>query len=255
MNEKTRLILPLTLLSITAASLGGAAIVSLFLATKPVAVLVIGAFAMPAFFYLSGNPRLSTFWCMILSAPFSFGKDFMIVGHMGGAGAYTIELVDIFIVMMLVFIGRDFLLGYRRQIKLSWVVFYFGGCIALGLLTMAMGPYRNVAGHEVVRMLKGLLFFLVLVNELERPRQFLHVVGALMLGISLQSSVALVQFIKRGSLGLQVLGEAGDETLDYASQATYTGADTVFRVGGLLGHPTLLATFLYMLAPIGLELM
>lgn len=242
------------LLSFLFALFASLAIIALFAAKKIVAIAIIGGGLFVLLFSLSGNPRLFCLWGLILTAPLALGKSFMPVPHMGGAAAYTVQLADIFLAAMIFFIARDFLWGYRRELRVSWVSAYWLGLIIIGALTFVLGPFRHIAGHQVFQMMKDLVLFWVIINEVVRVRQFLHVFGALFVGIFGQVLIGLVQYIFKANLGLQVLGEATAKSIEYASKATYLN-DGVFRIGALLGHPNLLAAYLALLLPIGCALL
>jgi O-antigen ligase len=173
---------------------------------------------------------------------------------MGGAGAYSIEIVDIFLAALLAFQIRDRMRGEARP-PLSPVAFWWGGMILLGLLNVLVGPYRQLAMVEAVQMGKTLLLFIVLVGELVRVRRFLHLFSALCCGLLLQSAVGVLQFVKKGDIGLQFLGEATMTTLEYVNRATYMDGGATFRIGGLLGHPNILAGFIAIIAPILLAML
>jgi O-antigen ligase len=241
-------------LSFLVAFFAALSIVALFAAKKIVAVTIIGGVLFIVLFALSGNPRLFCLWGLMLSAPLALGKSFMPVPHMGGAAAYTIQMADLFLAAMVFFIARDFVWGLREKPRISWLSAYWLGLIAIGLSTFVLGPFRNIAGHQVFQMIKDLVLFWVIINEVVRVRQFLHVFGALFVGILGQSLIGLVQYIFKANLGLQVLGEATAKSIKYASKATYLD-DGVFRIGALLGHPNLLAAYLALLLPMGCALL
>ena len=233
------------------AALTATGIISFFVITGPVRIIVIGAFALAIVLYLSGNPRLLCLWGLVLSTPLNLGKDFMIVPHMGGASSYSIDLIDVFLVPLIYFIARDFYRGHRHRIRISWVSSYWVVLILMGMVTMALGPFRNVAGHEIIRTIKYLILFWVIINEVVRVRQFMHVVGALALGVAVESIIAIAQFILKRPVGLEILGEPTVETLKNVSLGTYlSAAGDTYRVGALLGHPNLLAAYLALLLPI-----
>ncbi|MGC7541811.1 hypothetical protein, partial [Pandoraea pneumonica] len=79
--------------------------------------------------------------------------------------------------------------------------------------------------------------------------QFLHLFAALCCGLMLQSLIGILQYAKKGAIGLQSLGEATATTLEYANKATYMDGGDTFRIGALLGHPNLLAGFIVIIAP------
>lgn len=201
---------------------------------------------------VSGNIRLLCLWGMILTAPLAYDKSFFVRTHMGGAGAIKLEAMDVFLIPLLVFLIRDFFVGYRRNFRIPPVIYWWLGLALLGVFTVVTGPMRTVAMLEVFRMIKLTLLFVVIVNEVVRVRQFGHFVAAMMTSMAIQSTVGLIQYVFDVNLGAQIFGEVTVEQTEYTSRATYLGGEFTNRVGALIGHPNLLAIFLAMTLPIGL---
>ena len=234
------------------AALTGAAAVSVFLAKLSIVLLVGGAFAYVMALSLSGNPRLFCLLGLFLTAPLDLDISFIPIAHMGGAGAYTIDLVDFFIIPLIAFLLRDFSRGSRRDLRLSKFAFLWGGLILLGLVTVILGPFRHVPGHEVFRMIKMLALYLVIINEVVRVKQFKYVVLALVAGIAFQCTIGLIQYVFDVNLGAQILGEAQELTVEFTSRATYLEDDFTYRIGAFFGHPNLLSIYLAMMLPIAI---
>jgi O-antigen ligase len=238
------------MLACGAAAVSALVVVAAFSSGRVPAAMALSAIGLAAGLWTSGNPRLACLWGVGLTAPLGIAKRFHPMPHMGGAGAYSFEAVDIFLIALAAFQVRD-LLREGRQFRLSPITGWWGGTIFLGLLNVLVGPYRQLAMVEAVQMLKTLLLFLLLINELVRVRLFLHLFAALSCGLMLQSVIGILQFVKKGDIGLQILGEATLSTLEYTNKATYGigSSDGAFRIGGLLGHPNLLAGFIAIIAP------
>ena len=217
-----------------------------------VALLLVPGFV--ALLWASGNPRLVGLWGLLLTAPLSLSKKFVPVPHMGGAGSYNIDACDVFLLLLTLFLARD-ILARRRRLRLSGVAIAWSGLILLGFVSVAIGPMRQVALQQCVEMAKEMWLFLVLLNELVRVRQFLQAFAAVAAGVALEALLGIAQFIKKGDIGLQKLGEATLQTLEYANLATYTGDASTFRIGGLFGHPNLLAGFFVIVTPIVLAML
>lgn len=237
-------------LALAGLAAGSAALIVIAaLAYSPKAALLpVGALAGVAMIAASGNPRLFCLWGLGLTAPLGVAKHFYPVPHMGGAGAYSFEAVDPFLLALLCFLVRDFVRGERR-IRLSPVAFWWSAMILLGFFSAWAGPFRHLPIEEAFQMAKTLLLFLVLINELVRARQFQHLFAALCCGLLLESLIGILQYVKKGPIGLQALGEATATTLEYANKATYMDGGDTFRIGALLGHPNLLAGFIIIIAP------
>jgi O-antigen ligase len=124
----------------------------------------------------------------------------------------------------------------------------------MGLVAVVLGPWRTSVSHEVVRMVKVAVLFLVLANEFRRRAQMRHVALALLTGVLFQSLVAITQYFTQSRFGLQVLGEPGEEATKSLEIGTLLGS-TVYRVGGLMAHPNVLAAYIAMTLPIGVGLL
>lgn len=229
-------------------ALAGAMVVAASGSSRLPLLAVVGGTAFAGGIWACGNPRLACLWGLGLSAPLNLAKRFHPMPHMGGAGAYSVEAVDLFILALIAFQLRDAAAGAGR-LRLSPVAFWYGGMIALGLFSTAFAQFQQLAFAEVVQMAKTLAMFIVLVNELVRVRLFLHLFAALCGGLLLQSLIGILQYAKKGDLGLQVLGEATMETLEYANKATYGDGGSTFRIGALMGHPNIFAGFIILIAP------
>lgn len=214
----------------------------------------IGGLALVGGLWASGNPRLACLWGVGLSAPLGIAKRFHPMPHMGGAGAYAVEAVDLFLIGLILFQWRDRMRGVAAP-PMTGAALCWGAMILLGLLDALIGPYRQLALAEAVQMAKSLALFLLLLGELTRVRRFLHLFAALACGLLIQAGIGIAQYARRGDVGLQWLGEATMTTLDYANKATYMDGGATFRIGGLLGHPNLLAGFIAMVAPMLLAML
>ena len=238
-------------LVVAAMSLWGAALViALFTASKLVSVPLVVASLLPLALYLSRNPRLVFLLGMVITAPFAMSISFMREVHAGGALSLGIDLMDFFLAALIAFIVRDFVAGRRHGLRLSRISAWWLGLTAIGVLAAITGPYSMLSWFEVVRMLKCWLLFVVIINECVRERHFAHVVTALACGVAINVAIAVAQHTIKGTLGLEALGEPDSESLEFASWAVYLKDDAVFRVAGLMGHPTVLAAYLAMTLPI-----
>ncbi len=238
------------ILSVLIGLLVAASVVAIFSAKKSIAIGIFGLIGLLACLYISGNPRLFCLWGLIISAPLSLGKRFHPIPHMGGAGSYSIELVDLFILALMFFMFRDLKWGRVKSFRISKVSFYWSAMILLGMLSIFLGPFRHIPAQEVFRMVKCLLLYLVVINELMRVKQFMHVLGALTVGVALQGIVGIIQYVFRVDLHLQALGEATQEAINIVSKATYVEGAGTYRISSLLGHPNFLAAFMALILPI-----
>ncbi len=225
------------------------------MADKQIAFMIVGAFGLVIAFALSGNPRLFSLWCLMLSAPLGIKKVFLANPHMGGASGVTIDGCDLFLGILLLFILRDAVLHRRRLRFARPVVICWGAMIGLGLLDVLLGPMRALPILEIVRMAKCYLLFFVIINEVVRARQFLHVIVAICCGIVMQCVITDIQWFFKANLHLQFLGEPAAVATTAATKGVYLGTVDIYRAGGLFEHPNLLAGYLAMLLPICIALL
>ncbi|MGV8932441.1 MAG: O-antigen ligase family protein [Luteimonas sp.] len=226
-----------------------ALVIVLFSAAKLYSLTMIAVTLFPLVLYTSRNPRLFFLVGTAFTAALGLSINFSRVTHIGGAPSYSLDLMDFFLVPLVIFLIRDFAKGYRRDFRFSSISAWWGGLIALGVVSVILGPYRQFSAFEVLRMLKCWLLFLVIVNECVREKHFHYVVRGLAAGVALNVVVALAQFMLRRDLGLQALGEPSPEATLGANYGVYLGAGT-YRVGALMGHPNLFAAYLALLLPI-----
>lgn len=204
---------------------------------------------------LSGNPRLFFLYAVILTAPLDFSKRFIQVPHMGGASAIRIELIDIFLIPLIIFILRDFVKGRRKFFLMPAPLKWWLLLALLGGYFIVMGPFRTNAFLEIFRMLKLTVLMLVVVNEVVRRKQFEHLAAAMLLSMIVQSTIGILQYINDKPLGLTILGEATPEVVELLSKATLEGGAWVYRISALLGHANLFSIFLSSQLPIALALL
>lgn len=240
---------------ILAAFAATAVLLMLFLASSKIVFAIAGGFLFLAALIACGNIRLFCLWGLILAAPFALNVSFMIEAHMGGAGSISIDAADIFLIPLIIFLLRDYFTGDRPNFVIPNVLYWWLALAFLGFIDILFAPMRHVAFLEVVRMLKLSILFLVIVNEAVRVKQLEHIVAALMVGVFFQGAVALAQYVFDVNFGAQILGEVTKDGTDFTSRATYADGGYTNRVGGMIGHPNLLAIYMAMIVPIGMAVL
>ena len=244
----------LLLLVLVAGAVAAFYALALLSGNRTIFVALFGAAAFIAITFVLGNARLTFLYGLLLTAPLSIGKDFSPIPHMGGASSFAITAPDVFLLGLLGFQFAD------RAARRSSYLMPAGGyailvMIAIGLLHAAFGPALTLSAQQTFQMAKDLLLFVVLANELVRARQFSHAFWILMAGLLIQSAIGIAQYFVGGPIGLQVLGEADATTLELANLATYGEGVDVFRIGGLVGHPNLLAGYIALFLPMAISMM
>ena len=234
------------------AVLGAAATIAVAgLAAGPKLLAVVaGAIAFIAAAIACGNPRLFLLWVLILTLPMALSKYFgEILYKGGGEQSFRIELYDAFVYMLFVLQLRDAAIGRTRGIRLPKAIYPWLAIMVLGVIYVALGPWRTSAAHELVRMFKVMMLFIVLVNELSTPRRMLACITPLALGIVLQACVGIAQYGKGDLLGLEMLGETTAHTMETLSFTSVQG-ERAFRPSGLLLHANILGIYCATVLPV-----
>ena len=170
------------------------------------AVLLVGCVGGVLLFNGSGNPRLLALWGLVLTLPLDMAKRFVLNPHMGGASSLRIDVCDIFLLVLIYYLLRDFFRG-RRFWYIPLPAYAYLLMVAAGSLSVLLGPFRTLAMLEIIHMFKLTLLLLVVVNEVLRIRLLEHLVGAMMLSLGIQALIAIIQSGLGHPIGLQFLGE------------------------------------------------
>jgi putative inorganic carbon (hco3(-)) transporter len=201
---------------------------------------------------MSGNPRLFSLYGLMVAVPFDLSKRFgTIIAKMGGESSLRAEFSDVFLIVLLAYLVADIATGRVRGLRIPRITYVWLVIAGFGVAAMIGGSYRLTAFHEVVRMLKVTVLFIVLANELRTPRRVLHVAAGIAVAVLLQALVGMYQYMTRKHLGLDILGETGAGTLDQLA-ADSVRVEGVFRVGAFLNHPNIFGAFLAALLPVAL---
>lgn len=217
-------------------------------------VKVLAALVAAAIFallgMLSGNVRLFCLWALMLTIPFDLSKRFGTVHmKMGGESSFRAEVSDVFLLVLIAFLLRDLWVGNLSGIRVPKLTYVWVLIMLMGIGWTIVGPWRMTAAHEVARMLKVMILFLVVCNELQRPQRILHCAAGLALGVLVQAVTGLAQYFTGQHFGLELLGETGPMALKMLSASSVQGA-SVYRVGAFLSHPNVFGAFLAALLPV-----
>ncbi|MCI5123031.1 MAG: hypothetical protein D3925_00780, partial [Candidatus Electrothrix sp. AR5] len=125
----------------------------------------------------------------------------------------------------------------------------------LVIFGLCFASLTRVPAHPAIKagtlflVLKNVLIFLYLANNLSNRRIVFTLIGVLLLNGSLQALIAIGQYVKGGPIGLGMLGEMDNL---YASKS---GLEELTRMGGTVGHPNKLAMFLAFLLEINFSVL
>jgi hypothetical protein len=213
-------------------------------------VVICGTIAIAFAIARSPNPRRLMLWMLLLSLPMALSKHFdEIVFKGGGEQSFRLELYDIFVAALLLIQLRDTLTRRTAGIRVPRVIWLWVAIMVIGVIHVIEGPWRTSGAHELVRMFKVALLFIVLVNEIRTPRQLLDCAVPIAAGVLLQAGVAGLQYLKGGLLGWEVLGETTDKTIQNLAYTSIEGSLT-FRPSGLLLHANILGVYFAITLPL-----
>lgn len=130
----------------------------------------------------------------------------------------------------------------RRFSRGPWYFFVpLVGLTALSFLSAIVSVDPALTLYHSMRFLLLFGVYLALVNTPVPP---IWIVVPLSLGVLVQGSVAILQFARQGSLGLQMFGELSLNPLDSGTSILRYDDVRILRAYGLTDHPNLLGGFL-----------
>ena len=145
-------------LAVAAGILAGLAVIAAVNFGYRVAIAICGGFALLAGLVTCGNPRLFFLWGVPLAAPLVMSKVFMPYFHMGGASAIHIDVIDVFLVPLILFQARDFLRSNGKSFRLPYTGIWWGLFIAAAthpvrdrVRTRATRPMTRAPPHNNLR--------------------------------------------------------------------------------------------------------
>ena len=214
------------------------------------AAMMAGSIVILVTAIASGNMRLFALWAIMLLMPFELSSHFGPISDKGGGErSYRIEVYEPFLFVLAAFQARDIWTGRWQGWRIPKVSWLWVLVIGFGVATIVVGPRRTTAMHETLRMVKVLLLFIVIANELRTPGRLMHCVAALIIGMFVQAAFGAAQFIHGESFRLTMLGEAGPKTLKVLADTSLRGG-RVFRISAFLLHPNLFGIYLAALLPL-----
>jgi O-antigen ligase len=214
-------------------------------------VALLGMVVVATGAYLSGNIRLFCLWGFILTLPFDLSYRFgPVFPKLGGETSFRFEVSDLFWVGLLAYLVRDLWTGVARGVRVPKITYFWVAIMLMGMAAVIAGPWRLTALHEVVRMLKIMVTFIVILNEMKTPERMMHVAAALAAAIVIQAAGGILQYATGSNFGLKILGEA-----EVVASATVVRAASVTRIGSFMIHPVIFATFLATTLPIAIALL
>jgi putative inorganic carbon (HCO3(-)) transporter len=233
-----------------ALSLGLVLILILVVGGFKLALVSILALSMVVMLMMSSNPRLLLLWLLVFSLPLALSKQFgEIVFKGGGEQAFRLELFDLFVLALLAFQLTDVFTKKVPGYRIPKVIWLWIGVACIGLVDVIQGPWQTSGAHEVLRMLKVALLFIVLINEFKTPKHLYTCIAPLALGVLMQGMIGVAQYLKGNLLGLEFLGETTAKTIENLAYTSVEGS-LAFRPSALLLHANIFGIYVAVLLPL-----
>jgi len=132
----------------------------------------------------------------------------------------------------------------RKIIWMTPVLFLMLAMIAADILSLVNAVAFNRSFIEIAMMVKAVLLYFYLINNVNSTKEIRIIVATLALGLILQTVIVIMQVYFRDTLGFIYLGELKSPYLSYEEE------HQVFRPSGLFGHPNLFSNYLEFLIPL-----
>lgn len=201
---------------------------------------------MPFFLFYLKEVKLGALAILILTLPFIIDQTLMLhTDHTGGAQGLIISVNGILVIALLFIRHLEVKMNRERPFNLffSKSIFYWG-LMGMGLLSMinALNPAFSL--FELLEFFKMYLIFLLIANTVHHPKNRHWILMFILIGLFLESSIAVLQYVTGSTLGLKVLGGRAEADI------SRIGADAVYRVSGTLGGVNELALYFNFMMPL-----
>lgn len=228
-----------------------------------VLAVVLGLACLPIAGYFPGLIEKSVLFALAATLSISLKKHLVFrADHMGGAIGIRISITAILGALLLIVIlfrrkkNRTLSIKVEKSLLAAYLVF-----LGLATLSAVFGHDRELGIFQLAEIVQAFVLFLFLRNYLVNERRYKIFVVGLLVGLSLQAAVALVQVERPGTLNLTALGAGEQENIEENGKLIIPNVDvgTIILQGqeqerptGLLIHPNVLAIYFVLLIPIGI---
>ncbi len=243
------------LFAAVAAILGITAIASYAVWSLPLSYAVAAMAMLMAPFVYSVLPQTRQWLltAMLFFYLLNIDETTMLKASPGGADGFALDLVDIFMVLLLVLT----LVRTSRSKQLGELRFFPALMLpSLAMLVMMAISLVNAqdlwwSGFDLLNMAKTILFFFVLANNIRSRQDMNLVLIALFAGVIVQTAIAAaVTYNPEIMTLLKTVKVGGAEDLDVAGAV----ANDFYRSGGTLGNANHLGRYFGLILPISLAL-
>ena len=205
--------------------------------------IMLMALAFPFVAFIVGDVRRFLLALIVFSIPLIIDVNFKHINeNQAGSATLGIALRDVFVIMLLLWWIIELATSeeppFRFFARLTVpAIIYVEVC----LLTFLWAPRLDLATLEIVQMVKVVVLFFVVANQIRDRTDLRLVIWVLCATVAFESIISIIQMVTGKSLALGFLGEMQIRNRDM---------NKLMRAGGTLGHPNRLAMFLEFLLPL-----
>jgi len=222
----------------------------LFLNFLPARWGILGAIGMmvPFIALVAGDAKRFFLAILVFSLPIQLDVTIRHSGHLGGAAGFIISLFDITLAVLYILWISEIV---RRKTKINFfprITLPFFFLIGMATLSLANASSPGLSLFEIVEVFKMYLGFLYIANNLRDRKEIQFVVIFLLLGLFLESLLALAQYKLDRPLVPSILG--GPEKIGYIRLG-----EPLSRISGTWTSYNDFAWYLTFMLPISISLL
>jgi len=212
--------------------------------------LLIGC-AAPFVFMLSRSVKRLCLALLILCVPINADVNFIYRPHHGGASGLGIHLIDIPLIGLCLY-GLIDIARKRRPWtgQLTRAAFPLLGFLLCALVSLFNAADVQFGLFEIVRLIEAMLIFFIIGHLVNGDSEIHLILRILIIGLLLESAMALVQGYLGQSLGLSLLGES-----EKVAEQHLETVGSVTRVWGTFGSSNIFAFYLQCIVPVPIALL
>ena len=184
---------------------------SIFIITElPTRWSVLAAIGMivPFIAIISGDIKRFLLAVLVLSLPIQLDITIQPNEHLGGPAGFMISLFDIALFALYVLWAAEIVGGKKEEVNFFSKISIPTIClVGLAFLSMINAPFQTLSLFEIKEIIKMLLGFFYIANNIKSKSDINFIVVFLILGIFLESLLGIVQQWFGRSIGLNILGE------------------------------------------------
>lgn len=208
-------------------------------------ILSIIGMIIPFIAIISGDIKRFCLAILVLSLPIQLDITIQPNEHLGGPAGFMISLFDIALFALYVLWAAEIAGGKKEEVNFFSKISFPTVClVGLALLSMINAPFQTLSLFEIKEIIKMLLGFFYIANNIKSKSDIHFIVVFLILGIFLESLLGIFQQWFGHSLGLNILGER-PELL-----RPKFGSMEVSRVDGTFGYPNSFGWYLNFMLPL-----